>query len=223
VAFADKIFSVNIAIPQGSLCALVGSSGAGKTTILQIISGFVRPQSGIVRLFGKDVTELSPSSRPVNFLFQQNNLFPHLTVEENIGLAISSKLRLKPSDRQVITDALSAVHLIGFEKRLPSTMSAGEKQRVSLARSMLRKQPVLLLDEPFSSCDPCTRRHLLDCIETLRQQQNLTVILATHQPYEIQEKADFIAFIHNHTLCEITPTQQAFSHPQDSFRKYLGY
>src|SRR5690606_10209232 len=124
-------------------------SGAGKTTLLNLVAGFEKPESGRILIGGRDVTLLGPAQRPVSMVFQENNLFAHLSVEKNVGLGRSPSLRLKEADRAAIHDALARTGLSGKQKRLPSELSGGERQRVALARVLVRDRPVLLLDEPF--------------------------------------------------------------------------
>ncbi len=147
-----------LAVERGEQVAILGPSGAGKSTLLNLIAGFLAPASGTLLIAGDDHTLTPPSRRPVSMLFQENNLFSHLNVQQNIGLGLNHGLTLNASQREK-RDAIA--HQMGIESlmtRLPGELSGGQRQRVALARCSVREQPVLLLDEPFSALDPALRR-----------------------------------------------------------------
>jgi thiamine transport system ATP-binding protein len=176
---------VNIAthfeVERGKSVALMGGSGSGKTTILNLIAGFLSPDQGDILFDGISLLTLKPSERPLTYLFQAHNLFPHLTVAENLGLGLNPGLRLSGSDQQKISAALEWVEMEGFERRLPTELSGGQQQRVALGRCLLRQKPVLLLDEPFSALDRFLRSELSTLINTLQREQSLCIVVATHQ------------------------------------------
>jgi thiamine transport system ATP-binding protein len=159
----------------------MGGSGSGKTTILNLIAGFLSPDQGDILFDGASLLTLKPSERPLTYLFQAHNLFPHLTVADNLGLGLNPGLRLSGSDQQKISAALEWVEMEGFGKRLPTELSGGQQQRVALGRCLLRQRPVLLLDEPFSALDRSLRSELSTLIVTLQREQNLCIVVATHQ------------------------------------------
>src|SRR5262249_51735110 len=160
---------------RGECLAIIGPSGAGKTTLLSLLAGFEHAEGGLILIEGRDVTRLGPAERPVSMVFQEHNLFAHLTVAANVGLGIHPGLRLAADDRARVSAALAQVGLAGMESRLPSQLSGGERQRVALARTLVRNRPVLLLDEPFVALGPALRRDMLDLVNALRAARGLTV------------------------------------------------
>ena len=157
LAYGDWHLSADLSVPKGAICGLIGPSGAGKSTLLAAIAGFETPASGRILWEGTDLAPLSPGERPVSILFQDQNLFAHLSVERNLGLAIDPRLRLSPTDRARIGQVLDRVGLSGFGGRKPATLSGGQQARAALARALLRARPVLLLDEPFAALGPALR------------------------------------------------------------------
>ena len=184
-------------IKMGERVAVVGASGAGKSTLLNLIAGFEYADSGEIWLNGKNHSTNPPHLRPVSMLFQENNLFMHLTVQQNIALGLQPNLKLNPQQNEQVKQVADAVGLGEFLTRLPTQLSGGQKQRVALARCLLREQPILLLDEPFSALDPSLRQEMLQLLQQLCTQKNLTVLLVTHQPDELQGYVDRILTVEN--------------------------
>ena len=184
-------------IKMGERIAVVGASGAGKSTLLNLIAGFEYADSGEIWLNGKNHSKNPPHLRPVSMLFQENNLFMHLTVQQNIALGLQPNLKLNPQQNEQVKQVADAVGLGEFLTRLPTQLSGGQKQRVALARCLLRDQPILLLDEPFSALDPSLRQEMLQLLQQLCVQKNLTVLLVTHQPDELQGYVDRILTVEN--------------------------
>lgn len=178
----DFSASFSLDISTGEKLALVGESGSGKSTLLNLIAGFLTPDCGEIHWQGESLTGLSPHQRPVTTLFQDNNLFSHLDVWHNIALGIHPSAKLDKADKTAITETLNLVGLAEFEKRMPATLSGGQQQRVALARCLLRKQPLLLLDEPYSALDAETREKMLLLTAKLVDMQALTLLLVTHNP-----------------------------------------
>ena len=170
--------------------AIVGASGAGKSTLLNLIAGFEFADSGEIWLNGEKYTKNAPHLRPVSMLFQENNVFTHLTVKQNIALGLKPNLKLDRKELQQVEQVASAVGLQGFLSRLPTALSGGQKQRVALARCLLRDKPILLLDEPFSALDPELRVDMLNLLQQLWQEKHLTIVIVTHQPNELVGKID---------------------------------
>ncbi|MCI5763843.1 MAG: thiamine ABC transporter ATP-binding protein [Actinobacillus porcinus] len=177
--------------------AIIGASGAGKSTLLNLIAGFEQGHAGEIWLNGKNHTQTEPHLRPVSMLFQDNNLFPHLTVEQNLGLGIHPSLKLNHDEKQRVQQVASAVGLQAFLNRKPTALSGGQKQRVAIARCLLRDKPILLLDEPFSALDPHLRQEMLNLIDGLCTEKKLTLLLVTHQPSELAERFDRIICVEN--------------------------
>ena len=189
--------SFDLQVAAGERIAIVGPSGAGKSTLLNLIAGFVLPTQGNIWLNGENHTQSAPYERPVSMLFQENNLFPHLTVQQNLALGLKTSLKLTALEQDQIERVADAVGLTSFLSRLPNSLSGGQKQRVSLARCLLRDKPILLLDEPFSALDPELRMDMLNLIDELCHSKNLTLLLVTHQPSELTGKVDRMLRIEN--------------------------
>ena len=201
----DNVFLADDALPMtfdlqvvaGERIAIVGPSGAGKSTLLNLIAGFVLPTRGEVWLNGENHTQSAPYERPVSMLFQENNLFPHLTAQQNLALGLKTSLKLTALEQDQIERVADAVGLTSFLSRLPNSLSGGQKQRVALARCLLRDKPILLLDEPFSALDPELRMEMLNLIDELCHSKKLTLLLVTHQPSELTGKVDRMLRIEN--------------------------
>ena len=199
VFLADNIMPMvfDLHVAAGERIAIIGPSGAGKSTLLNLIAGFVLPTRGEVWLNGENHTQSAPYERPVSMLFQENNLFPHLTVQQNLALGLKTSLKLTALEQDQIERVADAVGLTSFLSRLPNSLSGGQKQRVALARCLLRDKPILLLDEPFSALDPKLRMEMLNLIDELCHSKNLTLLLVTHQPSELTGKVDRMLRIEN--------------------------
>ncbi|MFQ1015636.1 thiamine ABC transporter ATP-binding protein [Avibacterium paragallinarum] len=181
--------------------AIIGASGAGKSTLLNLIAGFELVDKGEIWLNGQNHTFTAPYQRPVSMLFQDNNLFTHLTVEQNIALGLKPSLSLNSQEKSHVAAAANAVGLADFLTRSPNALSGGQKQRVALARCLLRDKPILLLDEPFSALDPALRQEMLSLLDALCQQKKLTLLIVTHQPDELKGKIDRIISVQNGRIC----------------------
>ena len=211
-----------LTVAAGTITAVMGASGSGKTTLLNLIAGFERPEKGRVLIGGADVTASPPSARPVSMVFQENNLFAHLDVAANVGLGRSPSLRLSDADRQDVSAALEHVGLAGKEKRLPGELSGGERQRVALARVLLRRRPVLLLDEPFASLGPGLRREMLALLSDLHGRIGMTILMVTHHPDDARAIAGQIAFLADGQIAAAGSTDRFFSDTgPTAFRAYI--
>ncbi|WP_448917611.1 thiamine ABC transporter ATP-binding protein [Haemophilus sputorum] len=168
-------------VEQGERLAIIGESGAGKSTLLNLIAGFETPTSGQILLNDCDHTQTQPAERPVSMLFQDNNLFPHLTVAQNIGLALAPSLSLNATQQQQVREIAEKMGIEPLLSRRADQLSGGQKQRVALARTLLRDKPILLLDEPFSALDPIRRHELQQFILDICVERNLTLLMVTHQ------------------------------------------
>ncbi|QHB16670.1 thiamine ABC transporter ATP-binding protein [Mannheimia pernigra] len=170
-------FSAN----QGERIAVVGESGAGKSTLLNLIAGFEKAKNGKLFLNQENHTHTEVVQRPISMLFQDNNVFPHLTVEQNIGLALTPKLSFNAEQKLQVTQIANQMGIEAFLNRQVDQLSGGQKQRVALARTLLRDKPILLLDEPFSALDPKRREDLQKIVLDICQSRNLTLLMVTHQ------------------------------------------
>jgi len=195
LAYPNFAARYSLAVPTGALCAVVGPSGGGKTTLLHMIAGFERPSGGTLRFAGQDLAPLKPAERPLAMIFQDHNLFPHLTARDNVGLGVRPSLRLDERHRRRVADALDAVDLLALADRLPGEMSGGQQQRVALARALVTAKPLLLLDEPFGALDPGLRRSMIRLVDQLRRARGITVLLTIHTPEDILAVADRAIFV----------------------------
>jgi thiamine transport system ATP-binding protein len=185
----------SLSVKTGALCAVVGPSGGGKTTLLHMIAGFEHPQSGRMSFDGRDLLSLAPAERPIAIVFQDHNLFPHLTAAENVALGLRPSLRLTSKERMVVKEVLEAVGLEGFDQRKPGDMSGGQRQRVALARALVSGRPLILLDEPFSSLDPNLRRSMIRLVDALRRRRHVTIVMSIHTPEDVADLADQMVFV----------------------------
>lgn len=190
---ADFFFDCTLA--PGQVTAITGPSGSGKSTFLNLVAGFETPDGGRILLEGRDVTASHPGERPLSLVFQDNNLFAHLDLFTNIGLGLNPGLKLTAAQRQEVSDALSRVGLAGYETRKPGTLSGGERQRAAFARALVRKRPLLLLDEPFAALDPALRLSMAELLAALHQETQNTILLVTHDLEEVRRLADDVMFI----------------------------
>ena len=186
-----------LSVQKGERVAIIGESGAGKSTLLNLIAGFDLPTSGEIWLNNCNHTQTEVASRPVSMLFQDNNLFPHLTVEQNIGLALVPSLKLNAGQKAQVAEIADKMGIAEFLARRADQLSGGQKQRVALARTLLRDKPILLLDEPFSALDPKRREELQQLVAKLCQERNLTLLMVTHQIKESRALFDRILCVEN--------------------------
>ena len=221
--YADMATLFDLSVGRGQCLAVLGPSGAGKSTLLSLIAGFDKPLAGRVLIAGTDVTGWKPAERPVTSLFQEHNLFAHLTAGENVGLGIDPGLRLDAGQRQAVEQALARVGLEGLAGRRPAQLSGGQRQRVALARSLVRDKPLLLLDEPFSALDPGLRLEMLDLVRQLQVERGLTVVLVSHNPRDALRIAGQSAFLHAGRVLAAGPTRGLLEAREPAeLRAFLG-
>ena len=209
--------AVSLDIRRGEFFSLLGPSGCGKTTLLRMIGGFELPTGGTIRIGGADMTETPPYRRPVNMVFQHYALFPHLTVEENVGFG----LRYKGIDRErqgrLIEDSLALVQLAGFQKRRPHQLSGGQRQRVALARALALKPEVLLLDEPLGALDQKLRKEVQVQLKHLQRSLGITFIFVTHDQEEALTMSDRIAVMNRGRVEQMDEAARVFERPETEF------
>ena len=193
----------NLSVNSGERVAIIGESGAGKSTLLNLIAGFEFPHKGEIWLSDKNHTRSAPYERPVSMLFQENNLFPHLTVQQNLALGLKTSLKLTALEQEKIEQVACSVGLGDYLQRLPNSLSGGQKQRVALARCLLRDKPILLLDEPFSALDQKLRVEMLVLIAKLCDEKHLTLLLVTHQPSELVGMIDRVLLLENGQISQL--------------------
>jgi len=222
-SYGEMSMRFDVEIEGAAITTVMGPSGSGKSTLLNLIAGFEIPQSGRVLIGAEDVTDQPPSARPVSMVFQENNLFAHLTVAQNIGLGRSPSLRLGQADHAAVAQALARTGLEGKEKRLPRELSGGERQRVALARALVRDRPVLLLDEPFASLGPALREEMVELVMGVQVESAMTVVFVTHQAEDARRMAGNMVFIDHGAVAASGRTSAFFDdHGPASFRRYIG-
>lgn len=180
VKLADQSFTFNLTADSGEVHAILGKSGSGKSTLLNLIGGFLTPIRGKMTWQGNSILSLQPDQRPVTTLFQSHNLFDHLSIKNNIALGVSPSMKLNTENWDDINEVLEDVGLPNRGDEKPGQLSGGEQQRVGLARCLLRKKPILLLDEPFGALDETTRHEMLALTQTVISKHNLCVLMVTH-------------------------------------------
>jgi len=194
ITLGDRQFVFSMAVPRGRTLAIVGRSGAGKSTLLNLIAGFLTPTAGDILWEGQSILSLTPDRRPVTSLFQSDNLFEHLNIERNVALGLDPGLNLNRQQWGEVQDALCRVELAAAARRMPNSLSGGERQRVGLARCLVRRQPVLLLDEPYSALDSETRQSMLELTRDVISANELCTLLVSHNRDDaLQLQADVVA------------------------------
>jgi spermidine/putrescine transport system ATP-binding protein len=209
--------NLNLQVNEGEFLTLLGPSGCGKTTTLRMIAGFEDASEGSITIEGVDVADKPPYKRDVNTAFQNYALFPHMNVFDNIAFGLREKKVKKADIQKRVTDMLELVQLPGFEKRMPSQMSGGQKQRVSIARALVNRPKVLLLDEPLGALDLKLRKQMQVELKHLQKKLGITFIYVTHDQEEALTMSDRIAVMHDGILEQIDSPAQIYDHPATKF------
>lgn len=209
----EILTSVNLTVPDGALMSLLGKSGCGKTTLLNTIAGIVPQREGSVYIDGKCVDGLPPHRRNTVIVFQDNRLFPHLNVAENIGFPMLMRGLSREEVQSTVSQLIEKVHLEGLEKRKPNQISGGQVQRVALARALAAKPNVLLLDEPFSSLDGSLRQEMRALVLDLQREMRLTTVLVTHDWQEALEMSDKIALLMDKVIIQCDTPRKIYECP----------
>ncbi len=208
---------VNLEIQAGEFLTLLGPSGCGKTTLLRMISGFETPTEGSVWINGEDVTFVPPYRRNVNQVFQSYALFPHLTVEENIGFGLRMQKVPKAEVTERVKEVTALVSLGGFETRKPSQLSGGQRQRVALARAIVCRPKVLLLDEPLSALDAKLRHAMQVELKRLQKKLGITFVFVTHDQEEALTMSDRIAVVNKGRIEQLGNSAEIYHSPRTTF------
>jgi len=206
----------------GGIYGVIGPSGSGKSTFLNTLAGFHNCESGSVTFDDQDLLTQRVEDRPIAMLFQSSNLFPHLTIFRNIALAMTSRRWLTKSQRQHVGDALDRVGLSGFENRKPGELSGGQQSRATLARVLLQKKSILLLDEPFAALGPAMRNEMLDLVKEIAETDNQIVFLVTHSPDDALRICDQTIFVTNKRLWLAGDTKNALQNIPSEMQDYFG-
>jgi len=213
----SAVDSVNLRIHKGEMFALVGASGCGKTTLLRMLAGFANPSAGRILIDEVDMTAVPPYARPVNMMFQSYALFPHMTVDENVGYGLR-RMALEGSARtKRIREALDMVQLGSLAKRKPHQLSGGQRQRVALARALIRRPKVLLLDEPLSALDKKLREQTQFELMNIQEQVGITFVFVTHDQDEAMALSTRIAVMNRGQLVQVGTPSEIYEFPQNRF------
>jgi sulfate transport system ATP-binding protein len=211
------LHDVSVAIPEGSLTALLGPSGSGKSTLLRVIAGLEEPDSGQVLIGDQDVTDTPARTRGVGMVFQHYAAFKHMTVYDNVafGLAVRKRPRAEISKR--VHELLELVQLEGLAKRYPSQLSGGQRQRMALARALAVEPSVLLLDEPFGALDARVRQELRAWLRRLHEEVHVTTIIVTHDQEEAMEVAGQIVVLNEGRVEQVGSPRELYEQPANEF------
>jgi sulfate transport system ATP-binding protein len=208
---------VSLHVPDGSLTALLGPSGGGKSTLLRVLAGLEAPDTGDVLLFGEPVTDLPAQERGVGFVFQHYAAFKHMTVRDNIAFGLKIRKRPKDEVRDRVDELLALVHLGGWADRYPAQLSGGQRQRMALARALAVQPRVLLLDEPFGALDATVRKELRDWLRKLHDEVHVTTIFVTHDQEEALEVAEQVAVINAGRIEQTGGPDELYERPANAF------
>jgi len=218
----DFSLTADLLVPAGAKVSVIGPSGAGKSTLLSALAGFVPVTSGRILWNGEDITKAAPADRPLAMVFQDSNLFPHLTVAQNVGLGLKPSLKLTPQENTRVVEALARVGLNGFDDRKPAALSGGQRSRVALARVLLRDKPVMVLDEPFAALGPALRVEMLALMAEIAQERGLTVLMVTHDTKDARQLDGSTILVAEGVAHAPVPTGPFLDAPPDVLREYLG-
>ncbi|MDW6002853.1 thiamine ABC transporter ATP-binding protein [Vibrio mangrovi] len=220
--YQQEWFDFSLSVPQGSIWALMGPSGAGKSTLLSLVAGFIAPTSGDIRVGDHSVLALPPYQRPFSMLFQEHNLFSHLSVRDNIGLGLNPGLKLTRADWDKVAQAAGQVGIETLLDRSPEQLSGGQRQRVALARCFVQERSHWLLDEPFSALDPILRADMLALVKRLANERNISVLMITHHLNDARNMASHFAYINdNHVQVTGEIDELTVRHPDESLNAFI--
>ncbi len=213
--------STNISLEPDKIYAVVGPSGAGKSTFLNLISGFASISSGTITWNGEEISNLPPAKRSVSILFQDNNLFPHLSVWRNLALAVTHWPKISRDNEEKLKAVMSEVGILGLENRKPSELSGGQQSRVALARVLLQKNKILLLDEPFSALGPSLKDQMLELIKKIAKNKKLLVLMVTHEPADAKKVASQTLVVKDKKVHPPLSTEKALDPVNGPLADYL--
>ena len=209
--------SVDLEIADGEFFAMLGPSGCGKTTTLRMIAGLEFPTEGSLKIFGKEVGTLPPNKRPVNTVFQNYALFPHMNVLQNVGFGLKMQGVSKSEIATRANEAIELVQLGSMSKRKPNQLSGGQQQRVALARALVNKPKVLLLDEPLGALDLKLRQEMQSELKSLQRELGVSFVFVTHDQEEALTMSDRIAVMHDGKLLQVGSAEELYDRPVNRF------
>jgi spermidine/putrescine transport system ATP-binding protein len=213
----NAVDGVSLSIAEGEFFSLLGPSGCGKTTTLRMIAGFIQPDEGRILLHGNDVTTVPPNKRPVNLVFQQYALFPHMSVYDNVAFGLSVKRVPRREHGGRVNEILRVVALEGYEKRRPRQLSGGQQQRVALARALVNRPAALLLDEPLGALDVKLRRHMQLELKRIQHELGTTFVYVTHDQEEALAMSDRIAVMNGGRVEQLGRPREIYETPASDF------
>lgn len=202
--------------------AVIGPSGSGKSTLLAALCGFIPLSKGRMLWNGTDITTAAPGARPMTMLFQDNNLFPHLSVLQNVALGLRPDGRISATEKTVVMDALARVDLSDHIQAKPGALSGGQQSRVALARVLVQARPLVLLDEPFAALGPALRNEMLDLVRVMAAQTGAALVMVTHSPEDVRRIADEVIFVEGGRAHAPRPAAALMDDPPPELRAYLG-
>ncbi len=214
--------SADLTVETGRKLAVIGPSGAGKTTLIEAIAGFLPVVGGRILWEDEDITGVEPGSRPVAMLFQDGNLFPHLSVAQNVGLGLRPNLRLDHHQQEQVARAIARVGLEGLEDRKPAALSGGQQSRAALARVLVQNRPLLLLDEPFAALGPALKAEMLDLVAGLADETGATLLMVSHDPADARRITDQVVLVVDGKAHAPQATGALLDNPPAELQAYLG-
>lgn len=214
--------AADLAVPAGARVAVMGPSGAGKSTLIGAIAGFVPVVRGAIRWGETRIDTLPPAARPLSILFQDHNLFPHLTLFDNVALGLDPNLRLTRGQRGAVLQALEETGLQGLDQRRPGQLSGGQIGRAGLARVLLRARPLILLDEPFAALGPALKRQMLALVGRIAGETGATLLMITHDPQDARMLCDQVLVVAEGRASPPAPTAALLAAPPPALAAYLG-
>jgi len=214
--------SADWSVKRGEKIGIIGPSGGGKTTLLSAIAGFIRPRSGRILFSESDMSNAPPHARPVSLLFQSHNLFPHLSVFQNVALGVQPNLRLTALQKTRVLAALARVGLGDKTHIKPAALSGGQNQRVALARVLLQSKPLMLLDEPFAGLGPALKADMLALVGQIAAETGATLLMVTHDPADALALAERTVAVTEGIAHAPQRTSELLSHPPSALAAYLG-
>ncbi len=213
----EAVSGVNLDIPQGEFFSMLGPSGSGKTTVLRMIAGFETASAGSILLDGQDVTDQAPFDREVNTVFQDYALFPHMTIQENVEFGLRAKKLSKEERAAKATEAINQVKLAHLADRLPHQLSGGQRQRIALARALVLRPKLLLLDEPLGALDKQLREEMQVELKNIQRESKITFIFVTHDQEEAMRMSDRIAVFNAGKIEQIGSPREVYEKPATAF------
>ena len=222
VRLGSFLLTANFTIMSGEKIAIIGPSGGGKSTLLSTIAGFIKQDSGEIYYFNQNFYDIPPSKLPCTLVFQDNNLFPHLDIFQNVALGINPRLNLSKFEKEFVLNCIEKVGLLPHMSKTPNMLSGGQISRVALARALLREQPILMLDEAFSALGPALRLEMLDFLKDILSSSTTSLLMVTHDPRDASYIADKIIFVSNGKASPPKQKEAFFAKPASEVREYLG-